>query len=157
MPRSTKSLACPYRIVCGFRAAKPTIPVHRTVTYQEPCHLAHAQRITSQPRQLLSMIDGVNLIEMHESSLCCGSAGIYNILQKDFADQLGDRKAGNTIATGAAVVTTSNPGCYLQLRSSLKRNGSDMGVSYIVELLDEAYGGPDVTEWEIDRQARRSP
>ena len=103
---------------------KPDNTVNRIVTYQEPCHLAHAQRITAQPRKLLNMIDGLEIIEMKESSLCCGSAGIYNILRKDFADQLGDRKAGNTIATGAQTVTTSNPGCYLQLRTSLKRNDS---------------------------------
>ncbi len=102
------------------------------------------------------MIDGLEIIEMKESSLCCGSAGIYNILRKDFADQLGDRKAGNTIATGAQTVTTSNPGCYLQLRTSLKRNDSDMDVKYIVELLDEAYGGESVTEWAIDRSTHHS-
>lgn len=137
-------------------AATPSLPVERSVTYQEPCHLAHAQRITTQPRKLLNMIDGLNVVEMKESALCCGSAGIYNILRPEFAEQLGDRKATNTIATGAAVVATSNPGCYLQMQSSLRRNGSDMNVKYIVELLDEAYGGPDVTEWAIDRQERRS-
>ncbi|MDQ2683545.1 MAG: heterodisulfide reductase-related iron-sulfur binding cluster [Chloroflexota bacterium] len=136
--------------------AKPAKRVDRTVTYQEPCHLAHAQRITSQPRKLLNMVDGLEIVEMKESSLCCGSAGIYNILRKDFADQLGDRKAGHTIDTGASVVTTSNPGCYMQLRSSLRRNGSDMEVSYIVEVLDEAYGGAEVSEWAIDRNDHRA-
>ena len=134
----------------------PTVSVNRSVTYQEPCHLAHAQRITSQPRKLLQSIPGVSIIEMHESSLCCGSAGIYNILRKDFADQLGDRKAKNTAATGADVVATSNPGCYLQLASTLKRNGAPTDVAYIVELLDEAYGGPDATGWAIDRSEHHS-
>lgn len=129
----------------------PPHTVKRTVTYQEPCHLAHAQRITQQPRALLQSVPGLELVEMKESSLCCGSAGIYNLLRRDFADKLGDRKARNTAATGAAAVVTANPGCFLQLRSTLKRNGSAMGVQYIVELLDEAYGGPNVTEWAIDR------
>jgi glycolate oxidase iron-sulfur subunit len=93
---------------------------------------------------------------MRESALCCGSAGIYNILRKDFANQLGDRKARNTIATEAGVVATANPGCYLQLRSSLARNGSEMDVRYVVELLDQAYGGPDVNAWAIDRSERHS-
>jgi glycolate oxidase iron-sulfur subunit len=135
---------------------EPSVSVNRSVTYQEPCHLAHAQRVSLPPRALLQSIPGLELVEMRESSLCCGSAGIYNILRKDFADQLGDRKARNTAATGAAAVVTANPGCYLQLRSTLKRNGADMGVQYIVEILDEAYGGPNVTEWAIDRSARHS-
>jgi glycolate oxidase iron-sulfur subunit len=143
-----------------FLGSKPIVEpqkeVKRTVTYQEPCHLAHAQRVAVPPRALLQSIKGVELIEMKESSLCCGSAGIYNILRKDFADKLGDRKAANTAATGAATVMTANPGCYLQLRSTLKRRGADMDVQYIVELLDEAYGGPDVSEWAIDRSGHRS-
>jgi glycolate oxidase iron-sulfur subunit len=135
---------------------EPNKTVNRTVTYQEPCHLAHAQRVAVPPRALLMSIKGVELVEMKESSLCCGSAGIYNILRPGFANQLGDRKAANTMATGASAVVTANPGCYLQLRSTLKRNGGDMDVKYIVELLDEAYGGPNVSEWAIDRSAHRS-
>jgi glycolate oxidase iron-sulfur subunit len=134
----------------------PEHEVSATVTYQEPCHLAHAQRISTQPRALLRSIKGLELVEMRESALCCGSAGIYNILRKDFANQLGDRKARNTIATEAGVVATANPGCYLQLRSSLARNGSEMDVRYVVELLDQAYGGPDVNAWAIDRSERHS-
>jgi glycolate oxidase iron-sulfur subunit len=135
---------------------EPPHSIQRTVTFQEPCHLAHAQRVTVQPRTLLRSIKGVELIEMKESSLCCGSAGIYNILRKDFADRLGDRKAENTKATGASTVVTANPGCFLQLRSTLKRKSANMDVKYVVELLDEAYGGPAATEWAIDRSTHRS-
>ena len=124
----------------GIDLVPPTKPINRTVTYQEPCHLAHAQRITAQPRTLLGSVPGLKLVEMRESALCCGSAGIYNILRKEMADQLGDRKALNTAATGAEEVVTANPGCYLQLQASLRRNGSPMRVRHIVELLDEAYG-----------------
>ncbi len=119
----------------------PTHRVERTVTYQEPCHLVHAQRISAQPRALLDAVPGLNLIEMRESSLCCGSAGIYNIIRRQMANDLGDRKAANAKATGASQVITANPGCAMQLRSSLGRNGSDQTVRHIVEILDESYGG----------------
>ncbi len=122
----------------------PTHAVNGTVTYQEPCHLAHAQRITAQPRKLLAQVPGLQLREMKESSLCCGSAGIYNVIRKQMADDLGDRKAGHVMATCADCVVTANPGCHMQLRTSLQRNGSEMPVRHIVEILDEAYGGPAV-------------
>jgi glycolate oxidase iron-sulfur subunit len=122
----------------------PTHEVAGTVTYQEPCHLAHAQRITAQPRKLLAQVPGLELTEMKESSLCCGSAGIYNVIRKQMADELGDRKAEHVMATCADCVVTANPGCHMQLRTSLKRNGSEMPVRHIIEILDEAYGGPAV-------------
>jgi glycolate oxidase iron-sulfur subunit len=122
--------------------APPAKPVKRVVTYQEPCHLAHAQRITTQPRKLLKAVPGLELVEMRESSLCCGSAGIYNIIRKQMADDLGDRKAHNILATDAVDVITANPGCHMQLRASLARNGSNARVRNIVDVLDESYGGP---------------
>ena len=121
----------------------PTHPVTRVVTYQEPCHLVHAQRIDAAPRRLLAMVQGLELVEMRESSLCCGSAGIYNIIRREMADQLGDRKARHVLATPATEVVTANPGCAMQLRASLLRNGSRARVRHIVEVLAEAYGGPD--------------
>jgi glycolate oxidase iron-sulfur subunit len=132
----------------------PTHAVNRTVTYQEPCHLAHAQRITEQPRQLLAAIPGLQLIEMKESSLCCGSAGIYNIIRRDMANELGDRKVTNAMATGASEVVTANPGCAMQLRTSLLRNHGTMDVVHIADLLDEAYGGEAAARdqtWTDDR------
>jgi glycolate oxidase iron-sulfur subunit len=146
------------RDVAEFLAERPLVtPSHevkRTVTYQEPCHLAHAQRITSQPRKLMAAIPGLELIEMRESSLCCGSAGIYNLIRREMANELGDRKAGNVIDTAADEVITANPGCHLQLHASLERNGSGMRVRHIVELLDEAYGGEATArsgQWAVDR------
>ena len=109
------------------------------VTYQEPCHLAHAQRISAQPRQLLRAIPGLTLVEMQESSLCCGSAGIYNVTQPEMAERLGRRKLDHAEATAADVVVTANPGCHLQLAGGLQRRGNRMVVRHIVELLDEAY------------------
>ena len=116
-------------------------PLPVKVTYQEPCHLAHAQRITAQPRQLLNAIPGLQLVEMNESALCCGSAGVYNITQPELASSLGARKIENALATGADVIATANPGCALQLAGELKKKGRDVQVRYIVELLDESYRG----------------
>ena len=116
-------------------------PLPMTVTYQEPCHLAHAQRITAQPRALLKKIPGVTLIEMAESSLCCGSAGIYNVTQPELAGQLGNRKIANTMRTNAQVVVTANPGCHMQLAGGLSANGSPMRVLHIAEVLDMSYRG----------------
>jgi glycolate oxidase iron-sulfur subunit len=132
----------------------PTQEVRRTVTYQEPCHLAHAQRITAQPRKLLNAIPSIELIEMKESSLCCGSAGIYNIIRREMANELGDRKVENAVATNADEVITANPGCAMQLRTSLLRKGSEMRVRHIVDLLDEAYGGEAAEQrqaWAVDQ------
>jgi len=114
-------------------------PLNVTVTYQEPCHLAHAQRITVQPRKLLKSIPGLTLKEMPESSLCCGSAGIYNVTEPEMAAQLGNRKLDNAEATKAQIIVTANPGCHMQLSGGLRRRGSAMQVKHIVELLDQAY------------------
>ena len=111
------------------------------VTYQDACHLAHAQRISRQPRALLEAIPGLELIEMEEASLCCGSAGIYNITRPQMADRLGERKAQRILATGAQAVVTTNPGCALQLRASLRAAGEALPVLHIVDVLDAAYRG----------------
>jgi glycolate oxidase iron-sulfur subunit len=120
-------------------AALRPLPV--AVTYQEPCHLAHAQRIAAQPRALLRAVPGLKLVEMHESALCCGSAGIYNVTEPEMAGRLGKRKLDNAEATGADVIVTANPGCHLQLAGGLRRRGSRMRVRHIVEVLDASYRG----------------
>jgi glycolate oxidase iron-sulfur subunit len=122
--------------------------------------LAHAQRITAQPRKLLNSVPGLKLVEMRESSLCCGSAGIYNIIRREMANELGDRKAERIIDTPASEVITANPGCHMQLHSSLKRNGSEVKVKHIVELLDEAYGGEAAAKrgaWAVDQLGAATP
>lgn len=110
-----------------------------TVTYQEPCHLVHAQRVSRQPRELLMAIPGLNLIEMPESSLCCGSAGIYNLVQPDMASSLLDRKLRNAATTGAPVIVSANPGCMLQLSAGIAQRGLKTEVVHIMTLLDRAY------------------
>jgi glycolate oxidase iron-sulfur subunit len=113
--------------------------IDATVTYQDPCHLVHAQRIAEAPRALLRAIPGLRLLEMGEASLCCGSAGIYSVTQPELSRRLRDRKLDNALATGAAVIASANPGCILQLRSGLRRSGSPVEVRHVVELLDESY------------------
>lgn len=119
-------------------------PLPMTVTYQEPCHLAHAQRIAKQPRQLLKAIPELRVVEMPESSLCCGSAGIYNLLQPDMSSKLLARKLDNALSTGAEAIVSANPGCMLQLTSGLRARGDERPVLHLVELLDRAYAAAEV-------------
>jgi glycolate oxidase iron-sulfur subunit len=119
--------------------APPAGSIDARVTYQEPCHLVHAQRISAAPRRLLAKIPGLQLVEMRESALCCGSAGVYNLTQPEMAMRLGERKADNVADTGAAIVATANPGCAMQLTASLRAGGYRARVAHVVELLDEAY------------------
>jgi glycolate oxidase iron-sulfur subunit len=122
--------------------ATRTLPTRRSldvaVTYQEPCHLAHAQRISQQPRALLRSIPGLELREMAESSLCCGSAGIYNLTNPAESRQLQQRKLDHAADTKAQVIVTANPGCLIQLQSGLAERADNTAVKHIVELLDEA-------------------
>ncbi|MDO8749944.1 MAG: heterodisulfide reductase-related iron-sulfur binding cluster [Dehalococcoidia bacterium] len=124
-------------------ARLPLTPPHGRlplrVTYQDPCHLAHAQRITAAPRQLLRAIPGVELVEMENASRCCGAAGLYSALQPQMSRQLGEHKVDAVLATEAQVVATANPGCMMQLQAWLRRAGSGVRVCHVVELLDEAY------------------
>jgi len=113
--------------------------IRRRVTYQDPCHLAHAQGVRQPPRELLKAIPSLELVEMSHPDECCGSAGIYNITEYDLATRILDRKIQDIAATGAEMVVTANPGCLLQLRFGLHRHRIDMPVVHLVELLEEAY------------------
>jgi glycolate oxidase iron-sulfur subunit len=114
-------------------------PLPAIVTYQDPCHLAHAQRITAAPRRLLAQIPGLELREMAESSLCCGSAGIYNITQPEMAGRLGRRKVEHVVEVQPQILATANPGCALQIANGLRAAGSPVEVLHVVQLLDRAY------------------
>jgi glycolate oxidase iron-sulfur subunit len=109
------------------------------VTYQEPCHLVHAQRVSAAPRRLLAKVPGLQLIEMDESALCCGGAGIYNLTEPEMSKRLRTRKIEHIAATGATIVASANPGCALQVTAGLRSAGIDATVEHIVELLDRAY------------------
>ena len=119
----------------------PQRRIDARVTYQEPCHLVHAQRVSAAPRRLLDAIPGLERVEMNESAVCCGSAGLYNLTEPDMAQRLQARKIGNIEATGATIVATANPGCAAQVAAGLRAAGIQAGVKHIVELLDEAYTG----------------
>jgi glycolate oxidase iron-sulfur subunit len=114
-------------------------PLRAKVTYQEPCHLVHAQRVSGAPRRLLAQVPGLELVEMHESSVCCGSAGIYNLTEPEMASKLQTRKITNIEATRATIVATANPGCALQVSAGLRKAGVHAEVKHVVELLDDAY------------------
>lgn len=113
--------------------------VETTVTYQDPCHLAHAQKVRAQPRQLLAAIPGLTLVEMDAADRCCGSAGIYNITHPEMSKTLLDEKMASIARTQAPAVVAPNPGCMLQLRSGAQRSGSGIAVYHLLDLLDRAY------------------
>jgi glycolate oxidase iron-sulfur subunit len=111
------------------------------VAFHDSCHLLHAQGVRSQPRALLSSIPGLELAEIPEAAICCGSAGIFNLVQPDAASELGDRKAGLIHALKADVVATGNPGCVLQMQSALARLGQKTPVVHTIQLLDASIRG----------------
>jgi len=117
--------------------ANGSAPLH--VTYHESCHLAHGQKITAQPRQLLKAIPNLKLTELPESNWCCGSAGIYNLIQPEMADELLRRKVNHIKSTRARCVATANPGCQLQVINGCRRAGLDVRVAHPITLLAEAY------------------
>ena len=109
------------------------------VTYQDPCHLAHAQGIRAEPRALLSRVHRLELVEMANADVCCGSAGYYNLAQPEYADRLLEPKIDAILATRPDAVVTGNPGCMLQLAAGLRSRGrADIAVFHVVEVLDRA-------------------
>jgi glycolate oxidase iron-sulfur subunit len=113
-------------------------PLPLRVAYHDACHLAHAQRIRSQPRQLLSEIPGLELVEIPQGDQCCGSAGIYNILEPESAGEIGRRKADNVASVAPDVLASANPGCTLQITSQLAARGTPLVAAHPIELLDAA-------------------
>ena len=120
----------------------PLQAVPMTVTYHDPCHVVHGQRIRRQPRELLAQVPGLRVVDLPEADWCCGSAGIYNLTQPEMADRLLRRKVRNVESTGADAVVTANPGCILQIQAGLHAQGRERPVLHLVEVLDQAYGGP---------------
>lgn len=116
-------------------------PVPLTVAYHDACHLAHAQGVRNPPRELLRAVPGVQVREIAEGSICCGSAGVYNLINPGPARELGDRKAKNVAATGADLLVTANPGCLLQVTDALRRGGTSIATAHTVEVLDASLRG----------------
>jgi glycolate oxidase iron-sulfur subunit len=114
-------------------------PLELTVAYHDACHLAHAQGVREPPREVLRSIPGLELVEPAEWELCCGSAGIYNVMQPEAAEKLGARKAANLLATGAQVIAAANPGCTMQIAAHL--DGRPIRVMHPIELLDRSMQG----------------
>jgi len=112
-----------------------------TMVYQDACHLLHGQKISVQPRQLLQKIPGVTLREPIDAALCCGSAGVYNMLQPEIADELGQQKVENLLNTGAELIASSNPGCSLQIKKHLNVQEKEISLMHPMELLDYSIRG----------------
>ncbi|MEU4719297.1 heterodisulfide reductase-related iron-sulfur binding cluster [Nonomuraea dietziae] len=123
----------------GPVAERHPLPV--TVAYHDACHLAHAQGIRAQPRELLRGIPGLSLREIPESDLCCGSAGTYNIFEPATARDLGDRKAERVRSTGAQLLVSANPGCTMQIAAAMRRAGGEIRVAHTAEILDASLRG----------------
>ncbi|MGE5114699.1 MAG: (Fe-S)-binding protein [Acidobacteriaceae bacterium] len=129
-----------YLAELGLRV--PARKVSARVTYQDPCHLAHGQKVRSAPRDLLKAI-GVDLVEMPRADDCCGSAGTYNIVQNELSMRILDEKMANVATAAPAIIATANVGCMLQLRAGVKRSKINADVVHVVELLDRAYQSED--------------
>jgi glycolate oxidase iron-sulfur subunit len=126
------------------RAVRHPLPLR--VAYHDACHLQHAQGVRTQPRQMLATIPGLELVEIPDAALCCGSAGIYNLVQPDAAVQLGDRKVSNCLSTNPDLVVSANPGCLMQLASGLRRAGKRVPVLHMIEIMDAAIQGTPASE-----------
>ncbi|MFD2420922.1 (Fe-S)-binding protein [Amycolatopsis pigmentata] len=134
-------------ILADHPAVAPRHPLPVTIAYHDACHLAHAQGIRAQPRALLRDIPELEVREIAEGEICCGSAGIYNILEPGTGRDLGDRKAHNVLATGASLLVTANPGCLMQVASSVGRIAGESGrspgirLAHTIEILDASIRG----------------
>jgi len=116
-------------------------PIAARVVYHDACHLAHAQGVRAQPRALLAGIPGVEILTPPEAEICCGSAGIYNLVQPEPAEQLGERKARNIAALKPDIIATGNPGCTLQIAAAGRRLGHHWEIVHPIELLDRSING----------------
>lgn len=138
-----KQLATKFRDISEFLYELGPIPPKGEVpiraTYHDACHLVHAQKVQNQPRKLLELVPGLTLIPLNESTICCGAAGSYNLTQPEMADQLGNRKLENILATDAEVVISGNVGCTLQIDSKLRQARKPLWVAHPMEILDLSY------------------
>ena len=129
-----------HEILSALPFRPPTGRLDCSVTYQDSCHLSHAQGITRQPRELMDAVPGLRRVEMEHASRCCGAGGTYTITQRDFSLRLLERKMRTVAATGADVLATANPGCAMQLEYGAQRFGVPVKVQYVTDLLEESYG-----------------
>ena len=119
----------------------PRRPLQLRVAMHDACHLVHAQRIKAQPRKLLGAVPGLTLVEVPDSEQCCGSAGIYNLVQPQSAEQIGQRKVDNVLSTRAELLASANPGCTLQIQKILRERGKRLPAAHPIEILDASISG----------------
>jgi glycolate oxidase iron-sulfur subunit len=124
--------------LAGIESIAPRKRAPIRVAYHDACHLAHAQRIRDEPRALLCSIPGLELVEIPQGEQCCGSAGVYNLLEPDSAAEIGERKVDNILSVAPQLLASANPGCTLQIRSLLARRGIDLPAAHPIEILDVA-------------------
>ena len=118
----------------------PTGAIAERVVYQDACHLVHAQGISRQPRDLLRMVPGTELVEMENPTICCGAAGLYSVTDTEISLAILEERLDALEATGATVVVSANPGCLLHIQTGAQRRGMDLQVMHVAEFLDAAYG-----------------
>ena len=133
-------------LLADLEPRAPRHPVPLRVAYHDACHLRHAQGVSAEPRRVLQTIPDLEVCEIPEADICCGSAGVYNLLEPDTATELGDRKARHILTTGASAVVSSNPGCLLQLASRLDQTGTPMRTYHMVELVDASITGKTLAQ-----------
>ena len=131
----------------------PRHPLSLKVALQDPCHVRHAQRLPLAMQPALDRIPGLEVVEPAEQDLCCGSAGIYNVVQVEAARELGDRKAANVLATGAQIYASANPGCLVQVSQALRRAKQPLPALHPIELVDASIRG--VSAGRLRAEARR--
>lgn len=145
-----RSLAGKVRDLSEFLAELGTVatrhPLPIRIAYHDACHLGHAQGVRAQPRRLLREIPGVELVEIADAAICCGSAGVYNILHPGTAAELGEAKARNIVATGADLIVTANPGCLMQIATALDRLGTPIPMAHTATVLDASIRGLPVDQ-----------
>jgi len=139
-------------VLAELEPRAPRHPLRMRIAYHDACHLQHAQGVRHQPRQVLKTIPQLELVEIPDSAICCGSAGIYNLVEAEAAEQLGDRKAQNCLATGAEAIVSANPGCLLQIAAGLRRARRPLPLLHLIELLDASISGA----WPASLRNRQS-
>jgi glycolate oxidase iron-sulfur subunit len=132
-----------HELLASMPARARRAPLRARVAYHSPCHLGHAQRLNDAPRALLRSIPELELVEIADGEQCCGSAGVYNLVEPASAVMVGRRKAENVLATGASIVASANPGCSLHIRRMLAERGADLPAEHPIELLDRAIRGAE--------------
>ncbi len=141
-----------HELLASVEPRAPRAPIELKVAYHDACHLAHAQQVRSQPRELLRSIPGIELVEPAEWEICCGSAGIYNLTRPEAAAELGARKAANLLATDAQVIAAANPGCTLQIAAHLERVGRPLEILHPMQLLARSIAGAGSRRrWRLPR------